>query len=323
MKIPFGDRGAARKGPGIPSRLLGLLLVSVLTAAFAFAAGEPPGQEIVNDDLGRPFTLPRSTPSRIVSMAPNITEILFALGLGPNVVGVTRFCDYPPQALALPKIGGLVDPNLEVVQSLAPDLIIAFRGNPLRILDRLSELRMPVFILDIGTGLDDLYTMIAKIGLITRTVSQAGELAAGLRARQAAVEERLRDVPRRPRVFVVLHGQGLWTCGGQSYLNDLIARAGAVNIASAMPKKWALYSPERIIRDDPDAVFVLARSATDFVQAREWLGREGRLEVTKAVETGRVYFLDENAASRFGPRLLDVLERMARDLHPERFGGNP
>jgi iron complex transport system substrate-binding protein len=290
----------------------------------SFAPTAVPSQErTIKDDLGRPFRLPSSTPARIVSMAPNVTEILFALGLGPEVVGVTRFCDYPPEALSIARIGGLIDPNIEIIQSLRPGLVIAFRGNPLRVLDRLSDLRLPVFVLDIGSGLDALYPLISKIGLITRKEKEAEALSGRLRARQQAVEEALGVVDQKPRVFVILHGQGLWTCGGESYLNDVIVRSGAVNIAAAVPKKWVLYGRERIVRDNPDAVFILAKSESDFAAARTWLSGEARLGSVAAVAANRVYFLDENAASRFGPRLVDVLDRMARALHPERLGRRP
>jgi len=90
-----------------------------------------------------------------------------------------------------------------------------------------------------------------------------------------------------------------------------------------MPKKWVLFSPERILRDDPDAIFILSKSEEDFARAREWLSREVHLDRVKAVVGHRVYMIDENSASRFGPRLVDVLDRMARALHPERFGGRP
>jgi len=312
------------------SAIIALLLLSMLGVGVPFAAvgpfsadGTPARQEVVRDDLGRPFALPERTPTRIVSMAPNITEILFALGLGPEVVGVTRFCDYPPEALAVAKIGGLVDPNIEIIQSLRPGLVIAFRGNPLRIVDRLRDLGSPVFVLDIGGGLDELYPLIAKIGLVTRKDREAEALSTKLRARQQAVEQALGVVDRKPRVFVILRGQGLWTCGGESYLNDIIARSGAVNIAAAVPKKWVLYGRERIVRDNPDAVFILAKSESDFAGARAWLSGEARLGSLTAVAANRVYFLDENAASRFGPRLVDILDLIARTLHPERFGGRP
>ena len=300
-------------------RTLSLL---ALLAALTTGAPSAASAQAITDDLGRPFVPLGRAPERIVSMAPNVTEILFALGLGGRIVGATRFCDHPPEARDLPRIGGLVDPNIEVIRSLDPDLVIAFRGNPLRLVDRVRRLGLPVFVLDIGAGLEDLAPLIAKIGRVTGTDERAGELAAGLRRRVAAVDAALEGVPSRPRVFVLLYGQGLWTCGGESYLDDVIDRAGGTNVASALPKKWALYKRERIIRDDPDVVFILARSAADFEAGRDWLARLAGVSAVSAVRSGRIYELDENAASRFGPRLVDVLERLAARLHPERFGGD-
>ncbi len=277
--------------------------------------------QVIKDDLGRPFPLPAAAPARIVSLAPNITEILFALGLGPRIAGLTRFCDYPPETAALRKIGGLVDPNIEIVRSLDPDLVVAYRGNPLRLVERMGRLGLPVFVLDIGRGLEDLPPLVERIGRVTRTEARAAELAGGLRDRLAAVDAALRGAASRPKVFVLLYGQGLWTCGGESYVDDLIARAGGTNVASALPKKWVLYTRERIIRDDPDVVFILARTEADFAAGRERLVRMPGLAGVTAVRTGRIHELDENAASRFGPRLVDVLARMAAFLHPDRFGG--
>ncbi len=277
----------------------------------------------IKDDLGRPFILPDKAPDRIVSLAPNVTEILFAMGLGERVVGVTRFCDHPPEASSIRKVGGLVDPNVEIVRSLDPNLVIGFRGNPLGVLERIAKLGLSVFVLDIGEGLEALPPLIERIGAVTRAEERAARLASSLRRRVDAVGAAMAGIGERPRVLVLLYGQGLWTCGGESYLDDLIFRAGAENIASHLPKKWALYKREQIIRDDPRAVFVLANTEADFAAARDWLARGGRLGSVEAVRAGRVYRLDEDAASRFGPRLVDVLERTARLLHPERFGEGP
>jgi iron complex transport system substrate-binding protein len=299
-------------------RALGGLVPSATLPARPRAA---PGPQDLVDDLGHAFALPARTPRRIVSMAPNITEILFALGLGGRVVGVTRFCDWPPATRDIPKIGGLVDPNIELVRSLEPDLVIAFRGNPLRLVDRLRRLDVPVFVLDIGLGLESLFPLVERIGRLTRTEERAASLAAGLRARVEAVDAALREPAGRPVVFVLLYGQGLWTCGGESYVNDLIARAGGTNVAADVPKKWVLCKRERIIRDDPDVVFILARSEADFAAARASFTRMPGMDGVKAVRSGRIFALDENATSRFGPRLVDILVRMAALLHPERFGG--
>jgi iron complex transport system substrate-binding protein len=304
------------------ARAAGLALFLALgTPVLASGTSGQTASPAITDDLGHAFPLPGRTPQRIVSMAPNVTEILFALGLGGRIAGVTRFCDWPPETRDIPKIGGLVDPNLEVVRSLDPDLVIAFRGNPLRLVDRLRRMGVPVFVLDIGRGLDALVPLVEKIGRVTRTEERAAALGAGLRARVQAVDAALREPGGRPDVLVLLYGQGLWTCGGESYVSDLIARAGGTNVAAALPKKWVLYKRERIIRDDPDVVFILARSEAEFAAGRESFVRTPGLAGLKAVRGGRIYALDENAASRFGPRLVDVLARMAALLHPEKFGG--
>jgi len=294
--------------------------IIVVLAVFLICASSLASAQDLKDDLGRPFPLPERTPERIVSMAPNVTEILFALGLGDRVAGVTRFCDYPPEARSIRRIGGLVDPNIEVIQSLDPGLVIAFRGNPLRLVDRIRKLGLPVFVLDIGQGLEALFPLIAKIGRVTRTEGRAGELAGGLKRRLESVDAAISEVVMRPKVFVLLYGQGLWTCGGESYVDDLISRAGGTNVASSLPKKWVLYKREQILEDDPDVIFILARSRKDFATGRDWLLRKARVESVAAVRSGKVFELDENAASRFGPRLVDVLDRMVRLLHPELFG---
>jgi len=312
-----------KSAPGVPEQQAKEGAVRPRPAPGPFSAIAKAEPQDIRDDLGRPFPLPARTPERIVSMAPNVTEILFALGLGDRIVGVTRFCDFPSETEGIRKIGGLVDPNIEVIQSLDPDLVIAFRGNPLRLVDRIGRLGLPVFVLDIGEGLEALFPLIAKIGRVTRSEDRAGALAARLRRRIEDVDAVLRPVGTRPRVFVLLYGQGLWTCGGESYVNDLIDRAGGANVASFLPKKWALYKRERIIEDDPDVIFILARSSGDFAAGRDWLLKRAGVAGVAAMRSGRIYELDENAASRFGPRLVDVLDRMARFLHPERFGGRP
>jgi len=296
-------------------------LLATLAAGCVLAGYATAGQDrVVRDDLGNFFRLSVSPPERIVSLAPNITEILFALGLGDRVVGVTRFCDFPEAALGLRKVGGLVDPNIEIIHSLEPDLVIAFRGNPLRVLARLRELHLPVFILDSAKDIGSLFPFIEKIGLITGADEAAAALNRSLRTRLGSVERNLEGVRARPRVFVILYGQGLWTCGAESYLDNLLVKAGAVNVAARVPKKWFLYSRERLVRDDPDSIVVLARSEGDFVRAKRLILEESSYKDIAAVKAGRIFRLEENAASRFGPRLVGVLEALARFLHPEQFG---
>ena len=298
-------------------RAAGVLLL--LTAVSLVASAQ---NETVIDDMGVPFTL-SGPPRRIVSLAPNVTEILFALGLDKETVGVTRYCDYPEAAKRKEKIGGLVDPNLEMIKSLSPDLVIAFRGNPLRTVERLKKLGLPVFVLNIGIDLGSLFPLLEKIGRVTRREKEAAALASRLKDRLDAVRDHLCAVTAEPRIFLALHGTGLWTCGRESYLNDLIASCKARNVAGGISRNWLHYSLEQLVRDDPEVIIILARSILEFEKARDRFLKDTRLRGVAAVRSGRIRFLDENVASRFGPRLADALEETARNIHPERFDKKP
>jgi len=276
----------------------------------------------VTDDLGHSFPI-SSPPRKIVSLSPNVTEILFSLGLGGAILGVTRFCDYPSEALSKEKIGGVVDPSLEKIQALHPDLVIAFQGNPLRVLDRLKDLGVSVFTLREGRRVEEVFQTIEKIGRVTWTSEKAADLVAALGAGLSRTQGALRKAGPNPRVFLSLHGSGLWTCGHESFLNDLLDQAGAVNIAGGVARNWILMGRESFIQQDPEAIVILAKSGADFIQGREWFQNEPVFKKVAALRSGRIYHLDENAASRFGPRLIAMTEHLARLLHPEAFERQP
>ncbi len=274
------------------------------------------------DDTGRAFELRDKTPERIVSLAPNVTEVLFALGLGDRIAGVTRYCDCPPEAAAKPKIGGLVDPNIEIIQSLKPDLIIAFRGNPKKVVERLRLLGYPLFVLDAGPDFESLFLMMNKIGLVTARTAEAGRLVAGLRSRVRRVTDQAAACKSKPKVVFLLSGRGLWTAGRGSFLTGLVGSAGGSNAAAGLKAKWSAYKKEQLAADDPDFIFILAPSARDFAAGKAGLEKMfpsagGGL---RALREGRVFHLDEDTASRLGPRLVDTLERTAALIHPEVFG---
>jgi iron complex transport system substrate-binding protein len=278
--------------------------------------------ETLRDDLGYPFRL-GPPPQRIVSLAPNITETLFALKLGEKIVGVTRYCDFPPEAALKEKIGGLVDPSLEKIQVLQPDLIIAFRGNPIGIVHKLRSLNFPVFVFDAGSSLAGLLDMIRKMGRLTAQTRAADELRGRLEERRRQIDLALKDVRTSPRVFLSLHGQALWTCGADSYLNDLIVQARGVNIAGRIPRRWLNLTLEELVHDDPEVIIVMAKDPGSFQASREKLEADSRLKTLAAFRHGAIKFLDENIASRFGPRLFQALADVAAILHPECFQAKP
>ncbi len=290
------------------------VVLLILLAIFILEAQE----RTIKDDLGFVLEI-TSPPQRIISLAPNITETLFALGLGEKVVGVTRYCDFPEEAMKKEKIGGIVDPNLEKIIALKADLIIGFRGNPLPVIERLRSLNLPLFVLDAGTTIESTLSIVKKIGTVTHTEKRAELFIGSLRERYESIVAALRSVTEEPKVFLSLHGSGLWTCGKESFLDDLIKKARGVNIAGTISRKWLNYNREHLIHEDPEVIIILAGSKQDFLKTKKWFKSEAHLEDTKAVDTDRIYFMDENLATRQGPRLIEALEKMARLLHPQCF----
>ncbi len=301
----------------MPALLIWLALLCAGACPAAWGQGR-----ILEDDLGHPFQL-SAPPQRIVSLAPDITETLFALGLGPQVVGVTRFCDYPPPALKIEKVGGLVDPSLEKIQVLHPDLVVAFRGNPIGIVNKLRSLDLPVFVFNSGPTLAGVLEMITKMGKLTFRIGAAEKLRRVLEDSRLRVASALENVANTPRTFLSIPGQGLWTCGSEGYLNDLIVRAKGVNIAGGIRRRWLNITREQLVHDNPEVIIVMAKDLEAFQSSRDKLLADSRLKTVEAVRTQNVRFLDENIASRFGPRLFLALGDIARILHPDRFPSEP
>jgi iron complex transport system substrate-binding protein len=297
-------------------RLRSIPILTLLFLSFSFSSVLQ--VKTVKDALGYSILL-SSPPQRIVSLAPNITEILFALGLKERIVGVTRYCDYPPQALEKEKIGGMVDLNLEKIHALNPDLVIGFRGNPLSVLKRLRELDLPLFVLEMGSGLESVFEIIKKIGAVTQQEKEAENLIESMQKKYSHMQDSLQKVQYQPKVFFSLHGMGLWTCGKGSFLDDLARKAKGINIAGNIQRKWLHYNREELIHENPDVIIILAQSKEEFQQALHWMKGEKPFREIRAVSEDRIHFLDANIATRPGPRLVDALVQLAHILHPSHF----
>lgn len=275
-------------------------------------------QNIVRDSLGFSHII-SSPPQRIISLAPNITEILFVLGLENRIVGVTRFCDFPVQAQKKEKVGGLVDPNIEKIIALNPDLIIGFRGNSLKILQRLRSLNLPLFVLEIEKSIESIFSIVNKIGKITTKEKEAQILIQALRDKYDKIQFVLQNVQHEPKIFLWLHGPELWTCGKDTFLDTLVREAKGVNIAGNTSRKWLPFNREQLIHKDPEIIIILSKSKQEFIRAKEWLKNAPPFRRIKAVMTDKIHFLGENLGTRPGPRFIDALAEMARLLHAELF----
>jgi iron complex transport system substrate-binding protein len=267
----------------------------------------------VVDDIGNTVTL-NTEPQRIISLAPANTEILYALGLGDRVVGVTEYCNYPPEAMEKPKVGGFSDVDLEQVVGLEPDLVLATSLHTAEVVPALQERGIQVFVADPQTVPEVLKT-IRAIGHITSKDQAAEALTSQMQERINAVQETIKDAPRF-RVFWEL-GPELYTAGPGSFLNDLIVLAGGENIAADADNPWPQLSLEAIVIKDPEIVVLADHNYGETVETVTQ--RPGWGNIT-AVREGRIVELtNDDIVSRPGPRIVEGLEFLARAFHPDLF----
>jgi iron complex transport system substrate-binding protein len=267
----------------------------------------------ITDDVGRQVTVARK-PERIISLAPSNTEILFALGLGDRVVGVTKYADYPEEAKSKPKIGGFSTVNLELVVAATPDLILATGLHAKKVVPELESKGLTVVVLNPST-MDDVLENISLVGRLTGQVWEADALRTRMEAKIKEVEARLAKAKTSPRVFWEASRE-FYTAGPTSYIGDIIARAGGTNIATDTRTQWPRLSQEAIIASDPEVILLADHEAG--VTPQEVAQRPGWQNIT-AVKKGRIVSMDSNLISRAGPRVVQGFEEVARAIHPEVF----
>lgn len=261
------------------------------------------------DDLGREVTL-RRTPGKIVSIAPSNTEILFALGLGDKVVGVTDSCDYPEAAKSKPKVGS-VELDYEEIVGIAPDLVVAVGSLQRQAIDRLSELGSCVVAVDPKT-VDGVLHAITLIGKATGADDRAATLVAELSKRIEAVTSAVSGVgpSGSPRVFVEIWNEPLMTAGPGTFVDELISAAGGENIAHDARGEWPQFSAEAVIERDPEVIILTGFNKAEALARPAWQG-------ISAYGSGRVHEIHPDLLVRPGPRLVQGLEELSRILHPE------
>jgi iron complex transport system substrate-binding protein len=270
-----------------------------------------------------------SPPQRIVCLSPNITEVLFALGIrgngeGQRIVGVTRFCDEPPEARDIPQIGGIVDPSLEMIRSVEPDLVVVTRGNPRQFFDALESLEIPRYALETDGGLKALLEGIRQLGHAVGREREADSLVADLMSRVEHLETLTNSLgdDERPRVYYGSLEPPLWTAGPGSMIDDLIHLAGGTNIAHDAPNAWSIFSLETVIAGDPEIYLGThpeGQREETFRQSARVLTEEAGWRDTEMGRTGWICLIEEDILMRPGPRILLAAEQAARCFHPELF----
>lgn len=297
--------------------LLSLVLLISLSCSPP-KAGESQSPIEITDQLGRAVKLDK-IPQRIVSLAPSNTEILFALGLADRVVGVTDYCNYPPEAKQKPSIGGFSTPNMEKLVALAPDLVLAAPIHETEVIPQLEKKGVTVFALAPKT-IDEVLESITLVGKITGEEKEAAKLVAGMRTRIEAVTDKTDNLSpeQRPRVFYIVWHDPLMTAGRGTFHDELIRKAGGINIAGDL-SGYPSISLETVVQVSPQVIISGVGMGTGLDAPMQFALTEPRLRSTDARQQGRVYAMDTDIADRAGPRIVDALEQFAQDIHPELF----
>jgi iron complex transport system substrate-binding protein len=299
-----------------PSRKsLACIFLSVAFFLFANCKSEninlpatAPARE-VTDDLNRRVRLPERV-TRAVSLAPNLTEITFAVGAGDRLVGVTSYCDYPSEAQTIRKIGDTLTPNIENIIALKPQVILISTASQMENFTRTLDAQGIAYFVTNPDSLDDIYKTIRQIGEIFGENGRASETVDEMKRRVADVEARTASA-KAVKVFVQIDKNSLYTVGKDSFITDLIRRAGGESLTKDLTTAYPKISKETALALNPERI-ILSESENNREPNEVFVN-------SPAVKNGKVYSVNADLLSRPGPRIVDGLERIARALHPESF----
>ena len=294
---------------------LGALLLAV---AFACSPAPTPTQGDsstvqLKDDAGRLVSVPQHV-DRVITLAPNLTEIVFAIGAGDRLVGDTTYCDYPPEAKKVTKVGDTLHPSLERIIALKPQVVLISTASQLETFtQQLQNQNIVIFVTD-PHDLEGVFRSIEQVGQIMAQQQQADALVQNLRERSNAVEEAVKNLPR-VRVFYQASGEPLYVPGHDAFVTDLMRRAGGISVTADVPGAWPKFSNESALAAKPEAIILPTGGSMGAANSTV----AEALRNSPAVLAGRVYKINDDHLARPGPRVVDGLEEMARALHPEAF----
>lgn len=286
-------------------------------AASSSAKEEADSPIRVTDDLGREIVL-KQTAKRIVSLSPRTTESLFAIGAGEQVVGVTTYCNFPPEASSRAKVGGFSAKSLSVesIVSLQPDLVVSAGEIQRPITDQLERLGLTVLGLH-SESLSDLKSELSRLGRATGHDKTAMELTESITQRIARIEEQAAKVPQEQRrtVFYLAWDEPLTGAGPDSYLGEMIQICGGVNVVTDATARYPKLNPEVLIAADPDLILTSTNHKGIFT-AEGLQSRPGWSSLT-AIRNGQIHFLEGDLVSRCSPRVVEALDQMAAIIQPK------
>ncbi len=294
------------------------ILLSIVTFAL-FPEGAREVQPVQNDtgititdSFNRTVTLEKPA-ERVVSVAPSITETIFALGKGDVLKGRTDYCDYPAEVSSIPSIGSLKEPDIEAIAELNPDIVIASTHFTEESLDKLTALSIPVVVLADQDSFEGAYKIIEDVAKLIGAESEADAITGSMKETVATVLNKVKGKETPSVYYVIGFGEyGDYTAGGDTFINQIIEMAGGNNIASGI-KGWA-FSLEQIVDSDPDILV-----CSKYWNTKDSIMKTNGYKDLRAVKDGNLFEIDNNMLDRQGPRLADGLLALAKIIHPDLF----
>ncbi len=271
----------------------------------------------VTDDLNHKVCLEKK-PARIISLAPANTELLFALGLDTEIVGVTTYANYPEKALEKEKIGTVHEPNIEKIVSLEPELILSNAVNKLETVKRLRELGYNVVGFNART-VDEAILVIKKAAKLTGREEKGREIVTEMYLQLAEIKNLVDDKLKegnRPRVFYEIWNDPLYTAGKNTFINDTIHIAGGINIGAEARGQWPQYSLEKLLIENPDIYVTSPHSAPHKVSVESVKNRNNYQNIN-AIKNDRIYIIDQDIVTRPSPRIIEGVKEMTKALFPD------
>ena len=260
----------------------------------------------LTDDLGRKVLIPVKI-ERAVSLAPNLTENIFAVGAGDKLVGVTSYCDYPEEAKEIAKIGDTLNPNMETIIALKPQIVFVSTASQIENFTKtLERQNIAVFVQD-PKNLDGVLKNLEQLGEIFGTTDKSNKLTADLRSKIAAVQAKIKNQPSPKKVFVQIDKESLYTVGKDSFITDIVTRAGGDSATKDLPTGYPKISKENALSLNPD--FIIISESPNNVEPNDVFKN------SNAVKSGKVFKIKADLLSRPSPRIVDGLELLAADLH--------
>jgi len=295
----------------------------ILTLAFGLFLGgisvSSGVAQTFTDTTGCPVTVP-NRPLRVVSLAPSITEIVFSLGKGSLLAGVTRYSDYPAEAKTLPRVGSYIRPELETIVSLKPDLCLAVKdGNPGNVIKRLKAFGIPVYTVD-PNGIGTILRSINEIGDLLDATDEARAITGKMAAQLASIDSTIAGVSHKPRLFFQIGISPIVSVGKNTFLDEMIRRAGGENVVTSSTP-YPRFSKEQVLALAPEMIIITSMARNDVFETvkKEWESWPS----LPAVRNKTIHIVDSDILDRPTPRVVDGLAMLAALIHPALFKETP